>query len=79
MHVVDEAPAAVDLHDGDPLPVRSLEVGVAVDRDLAELEAQLFVRLGDYAAGRLAKVATRGRIQDDVDAQRTSSSRARTE
>jgi hypothetical protein len=55
--VVDEAAPAVDLHDRDPLAVRRLELGIAVDRDLPKLEAELVLHLGDDAPGRLAEVA----------------------
>ena len=57
VHVIDEAPPAVDLHDGDPFAVRGLELGIAVDRDLPKLEAELVLHLGDDAPGRLAEVA----------------------
>jgi hypothetical protein len=66
MDVMDEAPPAVDLHDRDPLPVRRLELGVAVDRHLAQLEAELVARRGDDAAGRLAEMAARRGEEDDV-------------
>src|SRR5512146_3259442 len=36
MHVVGEAPLSVDLHHRDPLAVPRLELGIAVDRDLAQ-------------------------------------------
>jgi hypothetical protein len=63
--VVDEAPSPVDLHDRDPVPVRRLQLGVAVDRDLSQLEAELVVRRGDDAAGRLAEMAARRGVQRD--------------
>ena len=44
MHVVREAPRAVDLDDGNPLAVLRLELGIAVDRHLAQLEAELVAR-----------------------------------
>jgi hypothetical protein len=66
MHVVHEPPAAADLDDRDELAVGSLELGVAVDRDLAQLEAELLLHLADDAAGRLAKVATRRGEEDDL-------------
>ena len=59
VHVVDEAPAAVDLHHRDPLAVRRLEFGIAVDRDLAQLEAKLVVCRCDDAPSRCAEVAAR--------------------
>ena len=65
MDVIDEAAPAVDLHDRDPLPVRRLELGIAVDRDLPQLEAELVARRGDDAAGRLAEVAARRREEND--------------
>jgi hypothetical protein len=64
--VVDEAPPAVDLDDRDPLPVRGFELGIAVDRDLAQLEPLLVLRLADDAARGLAEVATRRGEEDDV-------------
>jgi hypothetical protein len=64
--VVDEAPPAVDLDDGDPLAVRRLELRVAVDRDLAQLEAELVARRGDDAPGRRAEVAARRGVQRDL-------------
>jgi hypothetical protein len=65
MDVVDEAPPSGDLDDRDPLPVRGLELGVAVDRHLAQLEAELVARRSDDAAGRLAEVAARRGVEDD--------------
>ena len=66
MDVVDETPAAVDLDHGDPLPVRGLELGLTVDGDLAQLEAQLGLRRRHHAARRLAEVAADRREQDDL-------------
>ena len=65
MDVIDEAAPSVDLDDRDPLPVRSLERGVAVDRDLAQVEAELVPCLRDDTPGRLAEVATRRCVEDD--------------
>jgi phosphoglycerate dehydrogenase-like enzyme len=62
--VVDEPPPAVDLDHRDPLPVLGLE-GVAVDPDLAQLEAELVPRRTDDTAGRLAQVAARRGVEDD--------------
>jgi len=64
VHVVDEAPATLDLHDRDPFAVCRLELGIAVDRDLPQLEAELVARSRDEAAGRLAKMAA-GRGEED--------------
>jgi hypothetical protein len=66
VHVMDEAAPAVDLDDRDPLAVRGLERGIAVDRNLPQLEAQLVSRRGDDAAGRLAEMATRGAVENDL-------------
>jgi hypothetical protein len=65
VHVVDEAAPPVDLHDRDPFAVLRLELGIAVDRDLPQIEAELVVRSGDDALGRLAEVAAgRGEEND---------------
>ena len=66
MHVVDEAPSRVDLDDRDPLPVLGLELLVAVDRDLTELEAELVARSADDPPGRLAEMAAGRRVEDDL-------------
>ena len=66
MHVVDEAAPAVDLHDRDPLAVGGLELGVSVDRDLPQLEAELVSRPGYDAPRRLAEVAARRGVEDDL-------------
>ncbi|HET9115652.1 MAG TPA: hypothetical protein VFN33_06120 [Gaiellaceae bacterium] len=64
--MVDETPPAVDLDDRDPLPVRRLELGIAVDRDLAQVESELVPSRSDDTPGRLAEMATRRRVEDDV-------------
>jgi hypothetical protein len=66
VHVVREAPPPVDLDDRDPLTVLGLETGIAVDRDLAQLEAELFLRRADDPPGRLAQMAAGGRVEDDL-------------
>jgi hypothetical protein len=65
MHVVDETPSPVDLHDRDPLAVRGFELGIAVDRDLSQVEAELVVRRRDDALGRITQVAARRGEEDD--------------
>jgi hypothetical protein len=67
MDVVDEAAPAVDLHDRDPLTVGGFELGIAVDLDLSQLEAELVARSGDDAAGPLAEVAARRGEENDLD------------
>ena len=65
LHVVREAAPAVDLDHGQPFPVFGLEGGIAGDVDLAQVEAELLVELGDHAAGFLAEMAARGVVDDD--------------
>jgi hypothetical protein len=64
--VVDETPPSVDLDHGDPLAVLRLELVVAVDRDLPQLEAELIARRADDAPRRRAKMAARGGVEDDL-------------
>jgi hypothetical protein len=66
VHVVDEATPAVYLDDRDPLPILRLQPGIAVDRHLAQLEAELLVRGGENAPSRLAKAAARRGVEDDL-------------
>jgi hypothetical protein len=66
VHVVDETAPAVDLDDRDPLAVRGLELGVAVDRDFPQLEAELVARGRDDAPSCLAEVAARSGEEDDL-------------
>jgi hypothetical protein len=56
-HEVHERTLAVDLDDREQLAVAGLELRVAVDQDLLELEAELVSELGDSLASALAKVA----------------------
>jgi hypothetical protein len=64
--VVDETPPAVDLDNRDPFPIFRLEPVVAVDGDLAQLEAELVARGADDTTSRLAEVAAGGRVEDDL-------------
>ena len=66
MDVVYEAALAVDLHDRNPLTVDGFERGIAVDRNLAQVEPELVVRSADDAPGRLAEVAARRCVEDDL-------------
>jgi len=66
VHVVDEAAPTVDLHHRDGLAVCGLELGIAVDRDLAELEPELVPCSRDDAPGRLTEVAARRGEEDDL-------------
>ena len=66
MDVVHEAAPAVDLHDRDPLAIRRFELGIAVDRDLPQVESELVVRRAHHAPSRCAEVAAGRRIEDDL-------------
>jgi hypothetical protein len=66
VHVIDETAPAVDLDDRDPLAVPGLELGIAVDRHLPQLEAELVARSRDDAPRRLAEVAARRGEEDDL-------------
>ena len=65
MHVIDEPPLAVDLDDGDPLPILRLELRHAVDRHLTQPEAEFVVRRRHDAAGCLAEMAARRGVESD--------------
>jgi hypothetical protein len=60
--VVDERTTTVDLHYRQPLAVPRLELRVARDVDLAEVDAGL----AEDAAGALAEVAALRVEEDDV-------------
>jgi hypothetical protein len=64
--VVDEAAPAVDLHDRNPLAVRRFELGIAVDRNLLQVEAELVVHSADDALRGCAEVAARRGVEDDL-------------
>ena len=64
--VVGEPAPSVDLDDRDPLPILGLELGVAVDRNLPQLEAEFVMRSTDNAACRLAQVAAGRGVEDDI-------------
>ena len=66
VHVVDETAPAVDLHDRDPLAVRGLELWIAVDRHLAQLEPELVVCGCDDAPGSRAEMAARRGEENDL-------------
>ena len=65
VHVIDETAPSVDFHHRDPFAVGGLELGIAVDRHLAQLEAELVVGSRDDPPGSRAEVATRGGEEDD--------------
>ena len=57
LHVVGADTLAVDLDDRDQLAVAGLELRVAVDRYLDQLEPQFRAKLGELRAGPLAEMA----------------------
>jgi hypothetical protein len=63
---VRERPLAIDLDHREPLPVAALELGVARDVDLLELELHLRAnRLENTLRGR-AQMAVRSVVEDDA-------------
>jgi hypothetical protein len=65
VHVVGEDALAVDLDDGDQLAVGRLELRIAIDRDLLELEAQLVPERPHLCQRSLAEVATHAVVERD--------------
>jgi hypothetical protein len=66
LHVVGADALAVDLDDRDQLAVASLELGVAVDGDLDQLEPKLLSKLGQLCRGPLAEMAALCPVKDDL-------------
>jgi hypothetical protein len=64
--VVGEGSLAVDLDDRNPLAIAGLELRVAVDPDLRELEPELGAKRPDLPERALAEVAPLGVIDDYV-------------
>jgi len=64
-HEVDERLLAVDLDDREQLAIPSLELGVAVDQDLLELEAELVPQRQNGLARTLAKMTPLGAVEND--------------
>jgi hypothetical protein len=64
--VVREQPLAVELDDGQELAVAGLEVGVAGDVDLDELELQLAPERDELLARPLAEVAALGAVETNA-------------
>jgi hypothetical protein len=63
---VGERPLAVDFHDRKPLAVPRLELRIAADVDLLELEPELVPRRVDDPPRGCAEVATLGVEEDDA-------------
>src|SRR5207302_7424386 len=66
LDVIDERADAVDLHDGDQLTIARLELLVAGDVDLAQVELELGAQLVELRPRALAEVAALRAIEDDV-------------
>src|SRR5438132_8009462 len=66
LHVVGADALAVDLDDGDQLAITRLQLGVALDRDLDQLEPELVAKLGELGFRPLAKVAALRLVEDDL-------------
>jgi hypothetical protein len=56
----------VDGDDGDALAVAALELGVAADLDLFQLERDLGAHALEHAARALAEVAAGGGVEGDL-------------
>ena len=67
VHEVGEGALAVHLDDGQPLSVASLELGVAGDVDLLELEVLVAAHLGQLSSRALAEMAVGGVVEGDPD------------
>jgi hypothetical protein len=63
--VVHERALAVDLHDRQPLAITGLEVRIAGDVDLLELELVLPARSGDSLPGPPTEVAALCVVEND--------------
>jgi hypothetical protein len=64
-HEVHERPLAVDFDDREQLAVPSLELGVAVDQDLLELEAELVPERRDGLVRTLTEVTPLRAVEPD--------------
>jgi hypothetical protein len=64
--VVDERPPTVDLDDGEPFPVPRLELVVAGDVQLRQLELELLTQLGEDGACARAEMAPLRGVEDDA-------------
>jgi len=66
IHVVDESALAVDLNDREPFAIASLELDVAADVDLVELEVDLLPDLLQEPARPLAEMTSLCVVEDDL-------------
>jgi hypothetical protein len=67
VHVVREDPLSVDLDHGQPLAVARLELRLAGDVDLLELEGLLAAELGQLRSRALAEMAVGSVVEGDPD------------
>jgi hypothetical protein len=65
LDVVRADALAVELDDRDQLPVAALELWVAVDRHLLELEPELLLQRAQLRVGPLAEMTAVGLVEDD--------------
>ena len=65
LNVIREAPATVDLHHRQPLPVGLLERRIIRDVDLAQVELELVAEIAHLLEGALAEMAAGGVVDDD--------------
>ena len=65
LHVVGADDVTADLDDRDALPIALLELLVARDVHLGELEAELVLQLAELRARELAQVASLRAVEDD--------------
>ena len=65
LDVVDEGPHAVDLHDGQPLAITPLELGVTANVHLLELEAELLAQYSHLGTRALAEVTSLRVVEPD--------------
>jgi hypothetical protein len=66
VQVVDEDALAVDLDHGEPLAVPGLQLGVAADVDLLEVERVPAPKLCERAPRTLAEMTAFGVVDDDA-------------
>ncbi len=69
--VVDERAPTVDLHDRQPFAITRLELGVAADVDLFEIERHVVAHTNEQIARTLAEVAASSVIERDPRQGRT--------
>ena len=66
LDVIDERALAVDLDDRDQFAIAGLQVVVACDVDLAQLEVELLAQLGELRPRALAQMAPLRAVQNDL-------------